>query len=253
MRANITDMERLKLTPLTGLLLILFISGLTFYACHREQPRRVEPSNKDVNKEKPVTPLDKEHQVQLLKNAHAAANSILNSLEGDDYDGALQQLEPLQSAAKNLPSPQLNHPDINPDLGDLFQLYVVQLERSLNNEDKASARFEATWLYGISGDFLSRLQVGEPPDLERFILLTREFSIWADSRDEEMLEIRATAIRNAWNDLRRSIIQKRNAQATAEFDGISQQLEQAGSIDDYINLVQPMHDATDHIEELFRQ
>jgi hypothetical protein len=108
-------------------------------------------------------------------------------------------------------------------------------------------------LFGISGDFLSRLQVGATPELERFIYLTREFGVWADSRDEEMLRVRATAIRNAWADLRRTIIQKRNTQATAEFDGISQQLEQASTVDEYIDLLQPMHDATDHIEEMFRQ
>src|SRR5579871_3361472 len=193
-------MERLRRNPVIGLFLILLISGLTLYACHSQQRRQDPPPNPPPKESKPLPPLDKEHQIQILKDAHAAANNILNSIEEDDYEAARQQLEPLQIASKNLPSPQLSHPDISPVLGDFFQLYVVQLDRSLNTEEKADAKFEATVLFGISGDFLSRLQPGAVPELERFISLIREFSVWTDSRDEEMLQIRASAICNSWSD-----------------------------------------------------
>jgi hypothetical protein len=89
--------------------------------------------------------------------------------------------------------------------------------------------------------------------LARFIFLTREFAVWTDARDLQMLQIRAGAIRDAWADLRRTIIQKRNAEATADFDKISEELQQASTVDEYAEMVPRIREATDHIEEMFRQ
>ena len=250
-----------------GCVLCLFlVGGLALYACRNTAKRQPDPpptvAAPDI---KPHPPLhgDKDQQIQVLKSAESAANSILSDIEDNDFESARQHLDTLQIAAGNLPGPQLSHPDISPMLGDFFQLYTVQLERSLNTEDKASARFEATVLLGVSRDFLGRLQVGANPELARFVFLTREFAVWTDARDLQMLQVRAAAIRDAWADLRRTIIQKRDAKATAEFkrneeatanfDKISEDLDQASSIDEFVELAPRLREATDRIEELFHQ
>ena len=254
-----------KSVGLCGLLCVLLVGGLTLYACRNNTKRAADPPAAAPPVITPHPPVhgDKDQQVQVLKSAESAANAILSDIEENDFESARQHLDTLQAAAGNLPGPQLSHPDISPMLGDFFQLYVVQLERSLNTEDKASARFEATVLLGVSRDFLGRLQVGANPELARFIFLTREFAVWTDARDLEMLQIRANAIRDAWSDLRRTIIQKRNAnareefkrneEATADFDKISEELQQASTIEEFAELVPSLREATDHIEELFHQ
>ena len=255
-----------KSISLACVLSLLIIGGLTLYACRNNTKRQPEPAAAPAPPDiKPHPPVhgDKDQQIEVLKSAESAANSILSDIEVNDFESARQHLDTLQAAAGNLPGPQLSHPDISPMLGDFFQLYVVQLERSLNTEDKASARFEATVLLGVSRDFLGRLQVGANPELARFVFLTREFAVWTDARDLQMLQIRAGAIRDAWLDLRRTIIQKRNAKspadfkrnedATAEFDKINQDLQQATTIDEFAEMVPAIREATDHIEELFKQ
>jgi hypothetical protein len=254
-----------KTISLASLVCLLLVGGLTLYACRnatKRSPDVLAPAPPDIKPHPPIHG-DKDQQIQVLKGAESAANAILSDIEENDFESARQHLDTLQAAASNLPGPQLSHPDISPMLGDFFQLYVVQLERSLNTEDKASARFEATVLLGVSRDFLGRLQVGANPELARFVFLTREFAVWTDARDLQMLQIRAAAIRDAWSDLRRTIIQKRNVnagaegkrneEATADFDKISEELQQAGTIEEYAELVQPLREATDHIEELFHQ
>lgn len=151
-----------------------------------------------------------------LGQAQALLDQLAISISSGDWPAAQMHYADFSSKAKQLPSPQLNHPDISPVMQDFFALYKLQLGRSLNDQNIQQARIALNQLFGIIGEQRVRFGVrGIPLEFQRLRFLLREIEIWGAAGDEEILKMRKTALGEAWKDVRPVIAARRSGTESA--------------------------------------
>ncbi len=164
----------------------------------------------------PQPPVNKTSQAEGqwrsdLGQAQTLLDQIAASISAGDWATAQTHYAGFSNKAKQLPAPQLNHPDISPVMQDFFALYKLQLGRSLNEQNVQQARVALNQLFGIIGEQRARFGVrGVPLEFQRLRFLLREIEIWGAAGDEEILKIRKTAMSEAWKDVRPVIAARRS-------------------------------------------
>ncbi|MDQ3013075.1 MAG: hypothetical protein M3X11_20500, partial [Acidobacteriota bacterium] len=151
-----------------------------------------------------------------LGQAQTLLDQIAVSISTADWPTAQTHYADFSNKAKQLPAPQLNHPDISPVMQDFFSLYKIQLGRSLNEQNVQQARVALNQLFGIIGEQRARFGLrGVPLEFQRLRFLLREIEIWSEAGDEEILKMRKTALSEAWKDVRPVIAARRSGTESA--------------------------------------
>jgi hypothetical protein len=159
-----------------------------------------------------------EEQQLLEKMTEAVSRS--------DWTMAGNLFSDFQSKARRLPPPQLHFPDLSPLLQDFYDLHEVRLERALAEQDGRGAALALNQLDGIIGEHRARLEKSSVAlELQRLRFLARELELWSEAGDGRMMDVRAAALRAAWQDARPVLIARRNAdQAVRNFDQLIERL-----------------------------
>ncbi|MFN0085425.1 MAG: hypothetical protein ACKVX9_08560 [Blastocatellia bacterium] len=165
-----------------------------------------------------------------MRTEMASAQSLLDQINAEvdssDWKSAQQHFMEFEARTGRLPAPQLNHPDISPMMQDFFVLYRVQLSRGIARQNLQEVHFAANQLFGIVSEQRARLgSRGVPIEFQRLHFLIREIETWNRAGDEEMAQIRARALVDAWREVRPVIVARRNGVSVArEFDRITEGL-----------------------------
>lgn len=162
-----------------------------------------------------------------------ALDSIIEAVNDEDWEAAEESFDEFQQSVQKLPSPELKNPDVSFALIDFFNLYRVQLEQAIDEEEASRAIFACNQLGGIIWDFRVQLNRTMLPELGRLHYLSRDLQYWADNGDETMLKIRAHDLEKTWNDLRPVVIDREGRDVAEQFDSLVNQLRSARSVDDY--------------------
>lgn len=169
------------------------------------------------------------NEVQMRADL-TSAQSLLDQVNADadsgDWKIAHQHFTEFEARTGRLPVPQLNHPDISPVMQDFFVLYRVQLARAIAQQNLQQVHFAANQLFGIVSEQRARLgSRGVPIEFQRLHFLIREIETWNQAGDEEMTQIRARALVDAWREVRPVIVARRNGLGVArEFDRLTEGL-----------------------------
>ncbi len=189
-----------------------------------------------------------------LAQAQELLVNLATAISINDWATAQQLLSGFESKTRQLPAPQLQNPDISPLLRDFFELYKVQLERAIVEQNAQQAEITINQLYGILGEQLARLSTSATSlELQRLRFLVRELELWGRVGDEKMLQVRAGALREAWwQDARPLMLARhRGVRPVKNFDQLIQQLTAASSPPEFVALVPEFSKELDQIDNLF--
>ncbi|MCG3159784.1 MAG: hypothetical protein JMDDDDMK_00804 [Acidobacteria bacterium] len=197
-------------------------------------------------------------EAQLLADL-AQAQALLDQLNAEVVAGAWDKANghfaEFEQKTRLLPAPQLNHPDISPVMQDFFALYKLQLSRALSQQDAQQSRFAANQLFGIVSEQRARFGTrGVPLEFQRLYFLIREVEIWNHAGDQQMAQIRANSLRDAWKDVRPVIIAKRNGLDQAKsFDLLIEKLSAFDQIQDMPALISNLGKGFEQMNMLFQR
>ena len=186
--------------------------------------------------------------IASLRNARRSLEAIALAANSADWESALDHFRNFQQLSRNLPAPELRHPDVSMVLLDFFTFYQVQLERAIGRQETERVLFASNQLQGIVEDLISHVNPGTPRELARLRYLSRDIGYWANAGDEQMLQVRATGLGRLWDDLRPLIIDRNGRQAAENFDSVLSQLESAEAPEDIQSLTPQLHDAVKQVE-----
>jgi hypothetical protein len=191
-----------------------------------------------------------------LVRAQELLGNILAAIEASDWTAAQQAFAEFASKRLRLPAPQLRYPDISPVLQDFFDLYEVQLERAIAEQNAQQAAIALNQLYGIVGEQRARVGTrGVPIEFQRLRFLVREVGLWSQAGDDRMLRVRTLALREAWTkDVRPIITARRNgSQAIRNFDQLVQRLSSIEQTQEFAALVPEFNKELDLMDNLFQR
>ncbi len=189
-----------------------------------------------------------------LAQAQELLVNLAAAITVNDWATAQQLFSNFESKTRQLPAPQLQNPDISPLLRDFFELYKVQLERAIVEQNVQQAEITTNQLYGILGEQLARFSTSAVSlELQRLRFLVRELELWGRVGDEKMLQVRAGALREAWwQDARPLMLARhRGAGPVKNFDQLIQQLTAASTLPEFVALVPEFSKELDQIDNLF--
>ncbi|HYE75924.1 MAG TPA: hypothetical protein VEF04_21445, partial [Blastocatellia bacterium] len=156
---------------------------------------------------------EKQSQSQL-SSAQEQLNKISEAVSANDWDTARSLFGSFNYKEHRLPRPQLHHPDISPFWQDFFDLYTVNLEQALDEENSRQARLAINQLFGIIGEQQARFGVrGLPIEIHRLRFLVREIELWNEVGNEQMMRVRLKALNDAWKEASSLIRARRNSDA----------------------------------------
>lgn len=159
------------------------------------------------------SPAEAQIYAELVK-AQDQLGKISTAVSTNDWAGARALFAQFGFKAHRLPGPQLHHPDISPVLQDFFDLYSVNLEQALNDQNARQAQFAANQLFGIIGEQRARFAGrGVPVEVQRLHFLAREVRLWNEAGDQRMLQVRLNALNEAWKEASPLIRARRNGPA----------------------------------------
>lgn len=189
-----------------------------------------------------------------LHFAQAQLDSLLDAINDEDWGNAQTLFASFELKDRRLPSPQLNHPDISPLLQDFFDLYVVQLERAINEKQTKSAHLAINQLLSIITEANTRfVKRATPAEVQRLHHLVREMAFWKEAGDEKMIRIRTAALREAWNDVSPLIRARKQGEAIAEqFDSLLMQATTADTTSRFTTLLPELNNNLEQIDSLFQ-
>jgi len=184
---------------------------------------------------------------QLLDRVAAAVGA-------GDWTNAKNLFGEFQSRARQLPAPQLPSPDLSPLLQDFYDYSAVSLERALAEKNARAATLALNQLYGIIGEHRARLETrGTGPEFERLRFLVRELELWSGAGDEKMVVVRASALREAWQVARPTVIAGHGTdQAVRDFDRLVEQLTAARQMRDLSALIPEFRSRIEQLENLLQ-
>jgi len=190
-----------------------------------------------------------------LSQAQALLDQIALDVSANDWVAAQTHFGEFAGKARQLPAPQLNHPDISPVMQDFFALYRVQLGRALNEQNAQNARVSLNQLFGIIGEQRARFSTrGVPIEFQRLRFLLREIEIWSAASDEEMLKLRKNALSEAWKDIRPVIAARRSGtESAAHFDELIAKLSATGQPTELISLLPELNKELEKMNNLFQR
>lgn len=197
-----------------------------------------------------------ENQVQSqLANAQDQLGKISVAVSGNDWAGARSLFESFNYKRHRLPGPQLHHPDISPFLQDFFDLYSVNLEQSLNDQNSRQAQFAINQLFGIIGEQQARFgSRGLPLEVHRLRFLLREIELWNDSGNEQMVRVRLNALGDAWKEAGPLIRARRNSNSTIkELEAVMAKLSSSQSGQNISELTAELSKGLDQADKLFQR
>lgn len=208
----------------------------------------------------PQPPINKTSQAEgQWRNDLSQAQTLLDQIAADvaaaDWATALTHFAEFSGKARQLPAPQLNHPDISPVMQDFFALYKVQLGRALNEQNAQQARIALNQLFGIIGEQRARFSArGVPLEFQRLRFLLREIEIWSAAGDEEMLKTRKAALGEAWKDIRPVIAARRSGTEMANhFDDLVAKLSAASQAAEMAVLLPELNKEMEKMNNLFQR
>lgn len=192
----------------------------------------------------------KEMAAALSEEQHLI-EKIAAAVKVNDWAAAKNLFDEFQRKARRLPAPQLHFPDLSPLLQDFYDYYDVRLERALTEQDERGAAHALNQLDGIIGEHRARLEKrGVALELQRLRFLVRELELWSEAGDTRMVEVRAAALRNAWQDARPVLIARRNTdQAVRHFDQLLEQLAAARQSRELSVLIPEFRTQVEQIEQ----
>jgi hypothetical protein len=204
------------------------------------------PSSRPVSSASQVT--------QDLKRAQEQLKTLSDALKNDDWGIAESLFLTFELKDRRLPAPQLKHPDISPILQDFFDLYVVQLERAINEKQPKAAQIAVNQMIGIVGEAQARfVNRAAPAEAQRLHHLVRELALWKDVGDERMLRARIAALGEAWNDVSPLIRARKQGETVAQqFDQLLAQVRNADSAIKLTPLLPELNRLLDQIDALFQ-
>ncbi len=170
-----------------------------------------------------------------FKRAHEQLETLSDAVRNSNWGIAESLFITFELKDRRLPTPQLKHPDISPILQDFFDMYVVQLERAINEKQAKPAQIAVNQLIGIVGEANARfVPRAVPVEVQRLHHLARELALWKELGDERMLRTRSAALREAWNDVSSLVRTRKQGEAVAlRFDAL---LAQMASADNTVKL-----------------
>jgi hypothetical protein len=179
---------------------------------------------------------------------------IAAAISAGDWTIAKNLFGEFQSKARQLPAPQLTSPDLSPLLQDFYDYSAVSLERALVEKNARAATLALNQLYGIIGEHRARLETrGIGPEFERLRFLVRELELWSSTGDEKMVVVRASALREAWQVARPTVIARHSTdQAVRDFDQLIEQLAAARQIRDLSTLIPEFKNQIEQLDGLLR-
>ncbi len=164
-----------------------------------------------------------------FKRAQEQLKTLSDAVKNNDWGIAESLFITFELKDRRLPTPQLKHPDISPILQDFFDLYVVQLERAINEKQAKPAQIAVNQMIGIVGEANARFVPRTAPvEVQRLHHLARELALWKELGDERMLRTRSAALREAWNDVSSLVRARKQGGAVAlRFDVLLAQMTSA--------------------------
>ncbi|HKX26078.1 MAG TPA: hypothetical protein VJ302_00160 [Blastocatellia bacterium] len=189
-----------------------------------------------------------------LTQAQTLLDQIKAAISAGDWAGAQNSYTEFEYKTRYMPAPQLNYPDISPLLQDFFDLYKVQLTRSIGEQNALQATVSANQLYGIVSEQRARFGTRDVPlEFQRLHFLIREIEIWSQSNDEELSRVRIRALRDAWKDVRSVIVARRNgAEQVKHFDELVEKLQVTGQSAEIAALIPDFHKELERINGFLR-
>ena len=166
---------------------------------------------------------------QDLSQAQTRLDQLRNAVLTGAWDEAQSHFDEFVRKTQQLPTPQLNQPDISPVIQDFFTLYRVELGQALHEQHSINARFALNQLQAIVSEQHTRLGTrGLPLEFNRLTFLTREIELWAQLDNAELLQERVKALRETWAELRPLIVARHNGREPAShFDQLVERLTAA--------------------------
>lgn len=205
----------------------------------------------------PVTKgIQSETQLRVeLGQAQSLLDQVTTDVSLSDWPAAQTHFSEFAGKARQLPAPQLNHPDISPVMQDFFALYKIQLARALNEQNLQQARFSLNQLFGIISEQRARFSTRSVPlEFQRLRFLLREVEIWSGSGDEEILSMRKTALGEAWRDVRPVIAARRSgAEQANHFDELIGKLSAATQPAELTALLPELNQEMEKLNNLFQR
>jgi len=174
--------------------------------------------------------------------------ALRNAADQGDWIRARSCFQEFERLMQALPSPGLKHPDVSIALIDFFNLYRVQLERALANEDVAGAVFACNQLGDILWDLRRQLGQAPLPELGRLWYLGRDLQYWSELGDEEMIRLRLLGLAKVWNDVRPIVSASTGRELVVQFDELLDQLHAARAIEEYQEIAPELEEIVRQIE-----
>ncbi len=188
-----------------------------------------------------------------LRRALEKLDALLQAVDEGDWALARTRFREFEQVVPVLPSPGLNYPDVSFALVDFFNLYRVQLERTLSTEDAAEAIFACNQLRDILWDLRVRLGRVPLPELGRLRYLGRDLRYWSEMGDEQMIRVRVRGLERAWDALRPVISGGRKRELVERFEELLEQLRMAHAVDQYREIAPEVEDAIREVETYFSE
>lgn len=188
----------------------------------------------------------------LLK-AKAQLADLRQAVKNSEWPRAQELMLSFELRDKRLPSAQLRHPDVSPLLQDFFDLYVVQLQRALNEKQPRQVDIALSQLNGILDETASRFGAQTVPvEIQRLHYLVRELQLWREAGDEQMLQTRKIALNEAWRDASALPRTRGEGQAiSAEISNTIKQITEADSASKIGPLLSELEERLKALDDLF--
>lgn len=189
-----------------------------------------------------------------LHFAQAQLDSLLDAINDGNWAKSQTLFAGFELKDRRLPSPQLRHPDISPLFQDFFDLYVVQLERAINEKQPKAAHLAINQLMSIITEANTRfVKQATPVEVQRLHHLVREMAFWKDAGDEKMMRVRTAALREAWNDVS-PLVRARNQGevVAAQFDALLSQTTAAENTSQITFLLPDLNHSLEQMDSLFQ-
>ncbi len=189
-----------------------------------------------------------------LKRAQEQLKTLSDAIRNDDWSIAESLFITFELKDRRLPTPQLRHPDISPIMQDFFDLYVVQLERAINEKQAKPAQIAVNQMIGIVGEATARfVNRTAPVEVQRLHHLARELALWKDVGDERMLRTRMAALREAWNDVSSLVRTRKQGDVLAQkFEALLTQLAAADAANKLVSLLPELNLQLEQLDLLFQ-
>ena len=189
-----------------------------------------------------------------LKRAQEQLKTLSDAIRNDDWGIAESLFITFELKDRRLPTPQLRHPDISPIMQDFFDLYVVQLERAINEKQAKPAQIAVNQMIGIVGEATARfVNRTAPVEVQRLHHLARELALWKEVGDERMLRTRIAALREAWNDVSSLVRARRQGEAVAlHFEAVLGQVASADNAGKLGPVLPELNAVLDQMDALFQ-